>query len=77
MGIPDEINDSIRRYVKHRVPVGGFLRAVLANDLYLAVMRADIVNRMCLRDIVECVDGLPRECRGSFEAVDAWLAKKE
>lgn len=39
--IPDYIQDSIRRYVENHIRPGGFLTAVLCNDLYGATGRAD------------------------------------
>lgn len=76
--IPKEIEETLKRYVEDRIETGGFLRAVLSNDLYLAAMRADPVNRHLLVDITLYVwHELPMECRGTPEKVAAWLGKGE
>lgn len=36
--------DGLKRYVEHHTPTGGFLRAVLENDLREACARADDEN---------------------------------
>lgn len=70
--------DAIDRYVEHRVPVGGFLEAVLTNNLRDAVGRADHLNAPVLQEYVEhlywCV---PSTCWGSPEKVSAWLNEEE
>ena len=47
---PDTIQ-SLRRYADQGIPTGGFLQAVLANDLMEAVGRADEANGRALRGI--------------------------
>ena len=69
------ITESLERYVKYGVPTGGFLQAVLENDLCGAFSRADEENRRDLFGIVSCVyNELPSECWGSPERVRTWLA---
>ena len=51
---PPVIQESIRAYVEGR-PTGGFLRAVLENDLIGAVCQADHVNRERLPAIIAFV----------------------
>lgn len=69
---------SLGRYVNDRIAPGGFLRAVLQNDLYGAVARADPQNRALLPEIVEFVHWeLPEACHGSREDVSHWLAGKK
>jgi hypothetical protein len=73
--IKPEIIESLRRYADHHVPTGGFLRAVLSNDLLEAVIKADDDNRTALVDIVGyCYEEIPHDCWGSPERVRAWLA---
>ena len=66
------------RYDKDRIPTGGFLRAVLANDLLDAIARGDTEN---LRDLCEIVCyisvELPVESYGSYKAVAEWLTGKK
>ena len=71
---PDVI-ETLRNYVDHRIPTGGFLEAVLSNDLREAFGRADDGNRRDLFDIVRyCRWEIPGNCWGSREAVRAWLS---
>jgi hypothetical protein len=72
--IPRDTLAALDAYVNDRRPVGGFLHAVLSNRLYEACMRADSSNGPWLRQIALYVEGeLPIACRGSAEAVEAWL----
>jgi len=50
--IPENIQASILRYVEHRIKPGGFLTAVLNNDLYNATGRADSESLKYLHLIV-------------------------
>lgn len=75
--IPNHLQASLDDYANHGVPVGGFLSAVLANDLMLAVGRADDTNVRILKEICEYVfNFLPRQCYGSREAVEGWIKHK-
>ena len=66
--------DSLDRYVTHGIPTGGFLEAVLCNDLMESFGRADSDNRFALFDICRYVyNELPGGCHGSPERVRAWL----
>lgn len=70
-----DVLDSLIRYAETGCPTGGFLRAVLSNDLMEAVSRADADNRRTLVDIVQFVYmELPRGCYGSPETVLEWIA---
>jgi len=70
------LKDSIDRYVQDHTPVGGFLTALLSNDLFIAVMRADDINVALLRDYVRYLfNETPATCWGSPEKVKAWLDK--
>lgn len=51
--IPENTRESIRRYVENRIQPGGFLTAVLSNDLYNATGRADRENLKALHKIVQ------------------------
>jgi len=65
---------SIDRYVEHRIPTGGFLEAVLSNDLRDACSRADTQNRYLLFDIVQHLYWhVPAACWGSPHKVKEWL----
>jgi hypothetical protein len=74
----DKINPniiaSIRRYADEHCPTGGFLEAVLSNDLKEAVGRADDENIRVIPEIVcYCYNEIPNRCWGSPERVRAWL----
>jgi hypothetical protein len=69
--------DSLDLYVKEGIPTGGFLEAVLCNDLMEAFGHADMFNRETLYDICRYVyNELPSACHGSPEKVREWLKRK-
>lgn len=64
----------LRAYCKGRREPGGFLRAVLENDLVQAFQRADDENLEALFDIVSYLyNEVPSVCWGSPARVRAWL----
>ena len=72
--IPEYTKASIDRYAKDRVPTGGFLYAVLTNNLSEAVGRADSANRLHLPAICSYIyNEIPSACWGSPEKVKKWL----
>jgi len=73
----EDIKKSIDRYVHHGIPTGGFLRAVLANDLMEAFARADDHNRLDLFSICQYIhNDIPAISHGSYELVQAWISKR-
>lgn len=73
MTVADAV-ESLDRYVKHGIPPGSFLLAVLSNDLMQAVNRADEESAANLREIVSHVyNRLPSGSHGSMEKVEAWV----
>ena len=75
--IPERMRDGIERYVLRGVPPGGFLRAVIRNDLFDAVGRADEENQTLLVNYCRFFDGwCPHQCWGSVEKYEAWIAQK-
>ncbi len=76
--IPEHMREGIEAYVERGRPPGGFLRAVLTNDLHSAVQRADHINVNLLPDYVRFLYWeVPGNCWGSPENVKAWLAAKQ
>lgn len=74
----DLLDQSIENYLMHGLEPGGFLTAVLANDLYLAVGRADHWNKDRLPEIVSVVVyKMPNISWGSYAAVKDWCADKD
>jgi hypothetical protein len=75
-GIPGHCQDGLHLYFEQGVPLGGFLSAVISNDLKEACARADDINR---RHIFEYVQFLycyaPAPCWGSPEAYKKWIEK--
>jgi hypothetical protein len=72
--IPEHIYESLVAYAKERRPTGHFLKAVLSNDLYEAVNRADHSCMRELRIIIICVtNSLPKDSYGSEEKYKAWI----
>jgi len=72
--IPRDTKSGVDQYVDHGVPTGSFLRAVLENDLFEAVAKADYHNKLALAAICEYIyNYTPTTCHGSPEEVAAWL----
>lgn len=70
--------ESLDLYVSDRYETGGFLRAVLENNLMQAMGRADAENRRDLFEICGYVyNDMPARSHGSPEKVRAWLTQKE
>jgi hypothetical protein len=76
--LPEHMRDSMKAYIEGRVPPGGFLTAVLSNNLMDACARADHINIKRLPDYcLFLYNEAPRGCHGSPEKVKAWLKKGE
>jgi len=77
MAIPEHLQHSLEMYTRHGQPTGGFLRAVLCNDLRDAVRRGDTVSRQALADLVLYVTAnVPANATGSDDNVDAWIKQR-
>lgn len=75
--IPEHMRGGIERYVLLGMPPGGFLRAVICNDLFDAVGRADDFNIKLLGNYCKFFHGwAPHECWGSTEKYEKWTAQK-
>ena len=71
---PDSVKSPLWLYTYYRINTGGFLRAVLTNDLMSAFSRADQTNKAVLSDICSFIyNNLPSRSHGSKEAYRAWL----
>lgn len=69
-----EMVSALNRYAQMRCPVGGFLTALLSNDLKEACGRADDDNLHNIPALVAyCYNELPSPCWGSPEKVANWL----
>jgi hypothetical protein len=75
--IPEQTMWSLARYVVLAAPPGGFVTAVLENDLRNAVARADEQNFAALAQIADCVYNLlPGNCHGDAKAIARWAGEK-
>lgn len=74
--VPEHLHGALKRYIVEGIDPGGFLFAVLTNDLKEAVSRADHINLQRIPDIVKFLyNEAPGPCWGSREKVAAWMAQ--
>lgn len=70
--VPKNIQTALADYVERGIPVGGFLYAVLSNDLFGAVNRTEDLDSF--KDIANWIhDCAPQACWGSEAKVIRWL----
>lgn len=75
-GVPIHLHDGLVRYVMFGCPVGGFLTAVLSNDLMESSGRADDQSRASMFEICSFLhNDVPGSCHGSPERVREWIEK--
>jgi hypothetical protein len=78
MTIPAHMIASLQRYIEKRIQPGGFLTAVLSNDLLGACERADDDNLRILPAYMGYLyNEAPGGCWGSPDTVKEWLAGPE
>ena len=71
--IRQDIKEAMDAYANHGHPLGGFLTAVMENNLMQALGRADSYNRATIHQICSYVyNEMPADCHGSPERVEAW-----
>ena len=76
--IPEHLRESLERYVTYGIPTGGFLQAVLENNLIDAVGRADAQSTAALPEICRYVyNELPTSCWGSPTKVREWIRTRQ
>lgn len=74
--LPDSLRESAKLYIEHGILPGEFLRAVISNDLFEAVGRADDFNRILMHDICSWFHcEAPGECFGCPERMEEWHAQ--
>lgn len=72
--IPAHLREGLERYRDHRIATGSFLRSILCNNLYEAVLRADDISARELGSVTRWIfTELPNESWGNAAKVDAWL----
>ena len=75
--IPQHTLAALDRYVNNRILPGGFLTAVLSNDLFGAVAHADKENKSALPEICQYIyNELPGNCWGSKDIMWQWVEKQ-
>jgi hypothetical protein len=75
--IPSHTKAALDRYVNERIIPGDFLFAVLSNDLFNAIERADRVNSAAMREIVEYIyNEIPSDAWGDRKTVLNYLASR-
>lgn len=73
--LPEHIRDGARLYIERGVQPGGFLTAVICNDLKGSFACADEINRHKLFEIVRFFyNEAPGGCWGSLETMRKWMA---
>jgi hypothetical protein len=72
------LDEGLENYLLHGYMPGGFLTAVICNDLQLACGRADHWNKPRLPEIVnEVFFKLPAQAYGNAERMRAWCRDKD
>lgn len=72
--LPVSVQDGMKRYIEHGIKPGGFLEAVLKNDLKGAVTKADDTNIKELTNIVLWIHWeIPSGSCGSELKVKSWM----
>lgn len=75
--IRQDIKNAIQLYADHGYHPGGFLTAVLQNDLFEAFGRADSYNLESMPEIIKFIwNEIPGACHGSKEKFEAWVEHK-
>ncbi len=72
--LPAHMQGAAQRYVENGLSPGGFLTAVLSNNLLGAASKADAVNRRWLYEWAQWLyNQAPANCHGSYQIVESWL----
>ncbi len=75
-GVPGHTAAGLSNYIVDGVETGGFLQAVLSNDLFEAFGRADGSNFDSMKEIVVFLyNDAPMACYGSADKMQAWINK--
>lgn len=75
--VPKATVDKLKAYAEKGHPLGGFLQAVVNNNLESACARADSYNVNVLAAIVMFVyNELPLGCHGNADAYECWRERR-
>lgn len=73
---PGSVREQLQMYIEEGRPVGSFVRAVIENDLRLAVLFADAINESLIIGIVWWLHHeAPADCLWSPKQYTAWMAR--
>ena len=76
-GLPEHMQDGMRRYIENGLEPGSFLAAVLCNDFIGAVGKADHINEARLKDYtIWLYNCAPPACFGSKQNYLAWIKSR-
>ena len=76
-GVPEHCVDGLINYISDRIPPGGFLEALLSNDLAEACGRADEINKHRLYEYMTFLyNHAPGLCWGNPGRVYKWLDRE-
>jgi hypothetical protein len=72
--LPNYMVAGVRRYINNGIAPGSFLTAVITNNLFDAVGRADTTNQKALVNWIRFFyNEAPGGCWGSLEKMNAWI----
>lgn len=72
------LDEALENYLMHGLEPGGFLTAVLCNNLFAAVGAADFMNREHISEIVKAIsDNMPCNSYGSKQAFALWIQDQD
>ena len=75
--LPKHMREGAKLYIERGIKPGSFMEAVICNNLTLACMYADDINRYRLFDIVNFFyNEAPSACWGSKEKMEKWIEHK-
>jgi hypothetical protein len=76
--LPEHMREGTKDYVERGLEPGGFLYAVLCNDLVAAFGKADEINFVRMSDWASWLwNEAPTGCWGSPAKVAAWIRRHE
>lgn len=76
--VHEDCRDAIFNYLVHGYEPGGFLTAVLCNDLYRAATVCDFENAKRLTEVARfIIHALPLACYGNRERMAEWMKLSE
>jgi len=73
-GVPEHTAGALARYIFDGLPPGGFLTAVLSNNLMEAFGQADNINSAHMKEITSFIyNEIPAACWGSLKKMEEWM----